>query len=152
MKTVLQLATEFREAMEQAQEDGVFRNDIFLKFFPRRSCGEASTLLAEYLMENGHSTCYICGTYYGDDEDYMQSHAWLLTDDEKLIVDITGDQFRGNPHFLYFDEPVFVGKHHELYDLFEYNAQRDVGQHRRGNILTTAERKHYYDAIVEYIR
>lgn len=79
MNQVFQLAQEFRRAMNQAQAEGLFDKESLFETFPRGCCGDTCYLLAEYLLEHGICTEYVCGKK-GD-----RSHAWLaLTDRETL--------------------------------------------------------------------
>ena len=51
---------------------------------------------------------------------------------ERLVIDITGDQFSKKKRYLNYDIPVYVGKMDELHDLFEIlnvhecNGLRDI--------------------------
>jgi hypothetical protein len=89
------LATKYRYAIDKALVKGEFINDSSFDRFPLGCCGDASDLLAQYLLDNGINTYYVCGNYYS--KDYItwntQSHAWLMTED-RIIIDITGDQFK----------------------------------------------------------
>lgn len=114
----------FRTAIEKAKNDEQFIKDINFHQFPIACCGDASDLLGHYLLTKGIITKYVCGNYYGDNEENGQSHSWLLLDDE-IIIDITGDQFRFNPIFLRYDNPVYVGPCDEFHSLFEVD-DRDV--------------------------
>lgn len=115
---------DFRNAIEKAKNDEQFLKDISFHQFPRACCGDASDLLGHYLLTKGIRTKYVCGNYYGDDEGNGQSHAWLLLDDE-IIIDITGDQFRFNPIFLKYDNPVYIGPCDEFHSLFDVD-DRDI--------------------------
>lgn len=118
MNTVKKLAHDFRKAIEKAIEVDELGLDFAFERFPRGCCGDTSYLLAEYLFENGIVTSYVCGVYRGRGSENMQSHAWLLTD-EDYIIDITGDQFHNRPVFLNYNESVYVGKMDEFHKLFE---------------------------------
>lgn len=73
--------------------------------FPKGACGNASDLLAEWLIERGFNQIdYVWG------QRLDQSHGWLKL--EGLIVDITADAFPGGPG------PVFVGRQSEFHDSF----------------------------------
>ena len=75
----------FRQAIEQVNISE-FSMSPWFKRFPRACCGDASNLLAKYLMvQHGIETTYVCGWHEG------QSHAWL--EYNSLIIDITADQF-----------------------------------------------------------
>ena len=118
MDRLYALASKFRLAIEAALADGRFSDEIVFSRFPRGCCGDSSDLLAQYLLENGIRTYYVCGTHYEDDCENNQSHAWLLTEDE-VIIDITADQFKYDPIYSYYDLPIYVGHGNEFYDMFE---------------------------------
>jgi len=118
MRDIRQLAERFRSAVDTALAAGEFNTDVVFSAFPRGCCGDASELLAQYLLENGVKTVYVCGTYSKDNLHMnYQSHAWLMTDDN-LIVDITGDQFRDDPGFLNYGKSVYVGEEDAFHRLF----------------------------------
>ena len=53
MKQIVeQFAREFCIAIEKAQIAGEFDTDFAFRRFPRACCGDASDLLAQYLLEN----------------------------------------------------------------------------------------------------
>ena len=130
------LAKEFRNAIELAIEDGELEDDSSWIRFPNGCCGEASTLLAEYLRHQGMQTWYVCGTYYPstdsaeDNWKQSQSHAWITdanpkTTDDYIIIDITGDQFKYNSEFGFYDSRVYVGPIDEFHSLFDVE-RRDI--------------------------
>ncbi|MFQ9896314.1 MAG: hypothetical protein ACLRWA_09215 [Lachnospira sp.] len=85
-------------------------------------------LLAQYLLDKGIKTDYVCGTYWGKPDGNGQSHAWLMVD-KYIIIDITGDQFSGKSTFLNYDKSVYVGEGDDFHRLFEVE-DRDVHEHR----------------------
>lgn len=99
MKDIKRLVKQFRGAIDVAWGAGDFDKDFSFKNFPCGCCGDTSDLLAQFLLENGIRTYYVCGTYRGGSFEGYQSHAWLLTDNN-TIIDITGDQFKYNPDFF----------------------------------------------------
>lgn len=119
-----QLASKFRMAIERAKDAGEFDTDFVFSSFPRACCGDASDLLAQYLLENDIRSTYVCGNRYFDDPgEGTQSHAWLLV--HGLIVDITGDQFINNSLYYNYSMPVYVGGKDSFHSLFEVE-ERDV--------------------------
>lgn len=150
MRKIVQLATEFREAIDLAFEAGEFDSDIIFRSFPRGCCGDASDLLAQYLLENGIKTTYVCGTYWGEPEENGQSHAWLVTG-RYTIIDITGDQFKRNPTFLNYDNPVYVGRKDKFHGLFEVE-DRDVYEHHGINALGSACRPRLWDLYKKTVK
>ena len=130
MSDISCISTQFRKAIESALLEGEFDNDITFNTFPRGCCGDASTLLSQYLLECKIRTFYVCGYYYYTDETKnRQFHAWLWTQD-KTIIDITGDQFRDDVTFLNYNIPVYVGagdEFHRLFNVDERNVHENLG-------------------------
>lgn len=80
----LELATSFRSAVEAVVQTG--NAPMHIQGFPRGCCGIISELMGDYLNTLGLGEfVYVCGMKDG------ALHAWLEVD--RLIVDITGDQF-----------------------------------------------------------
>ena len=127
MEKIIRYAVLFRHAIEKALEAGAFNNDKQFSGFPSGCCGEASDLLAQYLLNKWFEIRYVCGTYRGNTVDDRQSHAWLIVDDN-TIVDITGDQFKWNSDFYNYDKSVYVGEVDDFHRLFEVE-DRDVREH-----------------------
>ena len=126
---IRRLSIQFRRAIEKARDVGEFERDICFFQFPQGCCGDASDLLNEFLMNNGMSLWYVCGTHYyhgkSTEEAFykMQSHAWLTTEDPRknqryAIIDITGDQFKKQKDYLNYDIPVYVGEMDDFHRLF----------------------------------
>lgn len=124
MKDIKRLVKQFRDATNVARDAGEFYRDFSFYKFPNGCCGDTSDLLAQFLLENGIRTCYVCGIFINDSFDNLQSHAWLLTDNHTTI-DITGDQFKDNPALLYYHKSVYVGEEDDFYKLFEV-ADRNI--------------------------
>lgn len=123
MNDIKQLANDFRNAIEVTRNLGGFDSDLIFKRFPRGCCGDASDLLAQFLLENDIRTYYICGTYRANAVENLQSHAWLLKDN--IIIDITGDQFKYNKCFFNYGKSVYVGLDDDFHRLFEVE-NRDI--------------------------
>lgn len=128
MKDIEQLATQFRKAIDMALEAGEFDSDSIYRRFPCACCGDTSDLLAQYFLDKGIQTDYVCGTYLSKTDGNGQSHAWLMVD-KCIIIDITGDQFSGRPTFLNYDKSVYVGQEDDFHRLFEVE-DRDIHGHR----------------------
>ena len=165
IQEICKYATIFRKAIESAHYDGVFRGNPLMERFPHGSCGETSNLLGEYLLSKGiRDLYYVCGTHYpatGDEEaDFYgkQSHAWISIghpfDEDSLAVDITGDQFKDNPEYGYFDKPVFVGRRGRFHQLFEvdgrdYHEFHGIDSYDGG---TQGELHRLYDEIMKRLQ
>lgn len=51
----------FREAMDKAKAAGDLDFDSTFRRFPNGCCGDTCDLLAEYLLQHGVKTNYVCG-------------------------------------------------------------------------------------------
>ena len=106
---VKELSTSFREAIENVDIGKLTVCDLtvcdFFRDFPRGRCGDASELLAKYLLENGIKAIYVSGV------NGERTHAWLEYCD--YIIDITADQFKEN------DTKVLVTKDKRFNDEFK---------------------------------
>jgi hypothetical protein len=110
-----ELVKQFRFAIEKAKQSGE-RQEFFVKF-PRGQCGNASDMLAQFLIDNGIDEIYYeFGVYCCKGPYNSQSHAWLKMDD--LLIDITADQFKDFPPPLTNDTPIYIGPHIPYYDSF----------------------------------
>ena len=121
MKNLERLVCQFRSAIVDAKNAGEFIKDVKLCNFPHGYCDDACDLLAQFLIECGIRICRVSGTYRDDMSENTQGHVWLLTDDQN-INDITGDQFRYDPNFFYYDTPVYIGLEDDFHRLFEIDT------------------------------
>ncbi|MFR1886028.1 MAG: hypothetical protein ACLTL7_20660 [Enterocloster bolteae] len=64
MSEIERLVNQFRDAIDMARDSGDFDKDISFYKFPRGCCGDASDLLAQFLLENGIRTYYVCRLLY----------------------------------------------------------------------------------------
>ena len=152
MKDIKQIAIRFREAIDSALEAGEFDNDSIYHRFPCACCGDTSDLLAQYLLDKGIKTDYVCGTYWDREDENGQSHAWL-TVGKHIIIDITGDQFSGRPTFFNYDKSVYVSEEDDFHRLFEVE-DRDVHEHHGLSALgnfCTPRLWYLYRKILKYI-
>ena len=143
MKYIEQLATQFRKAIDMALEAGEFDNDSIYRRFPRACCGDTSDLLAQYLLDKGIKTDYVCGMYWGKTDGNGQFHAWLMVD-KCIIIDITGDQFSGRSTFLNYDKSVYVGEGDDFHGR-KMTAERISLEIIRLPIQHNADRTPYID-------
>jgi hypothetical protein len=153
MRDIRQLVNQFRNAIDVARDAGEFDEDYSFYKFPRGCCGDASDLLAQFLLENGVKTYYVCGTYRDGGFENFQSHAWLLTDN-KIIIDITGDQFRYNIDLLNYDKSAYVGPKgdfHRLFEVEDRNIHENFGLDALGSMCQPRLRA-LYQKIIKYIQ
>jgi hypothetical protein len=102
-----QSAVQFRRALE--------RSDLSflptLADFPKGSCGDATLLLARFLLDSGFGAFdYVCGET-ASERGGLQTHAWLQRG--RLIIDITADQFDD------VETAVLVTDNHAWHDRFQ---------------------------------
>jgi len=150
MEKILKLSEQFRNAMDEAMQNGIFINHSPLCCFPRGCCTVASTLLAQFLLEHGIRTFEIRGIA-DDGSPCGQPHEWLITDNN-IMIDITGDQFRNNCVLLNYDKPVYVGVGSELHKMFicENNHPENRGLADFSGEMKIKLTK-IYNEILEYI-
>lgn len=114
-----ELVYNFRNAIERAKDNN--EPGEFFRKFPNGQCGNASDMLAQYLIENQMEPIELVnGTYYADDPndpDNLQSHTWLLV--RGLIVDITCDQFKTRNTPLKCNKPIYIGPASDYYRQFD---------------------------------
>ena len=146
------LVQNFRAAIDKAKANGEFKDDISFRKFPCGCCGDASDLLAEFLLINGIETYYVCGTYRGGSFDEMQSHAWIKTEDD-MIIDITGDQFRYDSSFMNYSKSVYIGEidaFHRLFEVKKRDIRKNYGLQSLGN-MCQPRLYELYNTIMKYI-
>ena len=119
---IQRLSKTFRNSIDNLYNEGVFKDSPAMRNFPAGSCGYVSEMLGEYLKRNGIEMLYVTGVHKD------QSHAWLVDEASNgLIVDITGDQFRDNPEYAFYDKSVYVGLVDEVHSVFDIRSHMDVG-------------------------
>lgn len=79
-KGIFQLACKYRTAIDEAFNNGEFRNLRPFNNFPYGCCGETSYLLAEYLRRHRIHTLWI-----SNNRDNW-SHAWLVVKDKRVTT------------------------------------------------------------------
>ena len=153
MQEIEALALKFRTAIEEAKEDKRFNRDQRFNNFPSGCCGITSELLAKFLYDNGYrkKITYVSATFY-DLNLENPPHAWLVIEND-IVLDITGDQFKGYPEPLNFREPVYVGSYNKFYNAFEEQSRKDCGDCRLDNIpyRSFMSLQELYDVICEYV-
>ena len=148
MTELFSLVRNFRLAIDKAIFSGEFKDDFIFYRFPYACCGDASELLAQFLLEHHIRTWYVCGTYYptdGTEEENwenVQSHAWLTTanplnNHNYIIIDITGDQFKNRQEYGYYSQSTYVGsmdKFHKMFEFDKYGIHPNNGLDALGDI------------------
>lgn len=128
---IYRIAEQFRCAIVRAKRNGEFDFRDRMHNFPGGCCDDACDLLAYYLQrEYGITSCQGNGIYRDEDADNTTNHAWLIIDD-KIIVDITGSQFK---YCAGFCEDVYVGEETVFYknlDRKQTYANCDITKEKR---------------------
>lgn len=128
---IYKIAEQFRCAIVSAKRNGEFDVRDHMHNFLGGCCEDACDLLAYYLQcEYGIASCQGNGIYRDEDVDNTTNHAWLIIDD-KIIVDITGSQFKYCAGFV---EEVYVGDEIAFYknlDRKRKHANYDITQSER---------------------
>lgn len=89
MINLIRIVRQFRHAIKQSR---VRQMDPCFLRFPTGSCGDASELLARYLVEKGFLEVHVVnGERFLREKETYESHSWVEVDG--VIVDITADQF-----------------------------------------------------------
>lgn len=102
------LCSAFRLGLEKACKDRPFEKDPVLSGFPRECCDEASGMLAIYLFLNQVPTRRVAAVAKYDPEAIPTRHVWLELENG-IVIDITGDQFKGRDDLLTRADPCYVG-------------------------------------------
>lgn len=110
------LANIFREKIDRAKCKDLFV-DTMLEDFPEQCCGVASTLLAEFLHDNGVETLWISSEELGT----FETHAWLVVKDNR--VDSPRSCFDGVPNNIKGLISKYGGTSGSLNDLVCYDEQ-----------------------------
>lgn len=120
---LIEIASDFRKAIEDARDAGEFDRDQRFIQFPKACCGITTDLLAKFLIDSGFegSLKYV-GATCRKKALGLPSHAWLEIDDS-VIIDITGDQFKNYPPPLEFNIPVYIGEYIDFFNSFEIDIK-----------------------------
>ena len=128
---IYRIAEQFRSAIVRSKRNGEFNFKDRMRKFPGGCCDDACDLLAYYLQhEYGITSCQENGIYRDEDADNTTNHAWLIVED-KIIVDITGSQFKYCASFI---EYIYVGDETAFYkklDRKQTYANCDTTQNER---------------------
>lgn len=152
MNHTTSLVTRFRNAIEMAKNNGEFNDDFSFYKFPRGCCGDTSDLLAQFLLEHGIKTYYVFGTFRPGSFEDIQTHAWILTENQ-IIIDITGDQFSADSNYFNYDKSVYIGEtdnFHALFDDTERIVHENKGLDALGH-MCQPRLKILYQKITKYL-
>ena len=111
MADIVKESYRFRRAIEDAKNAGAFDLKDRMHLFPRGCCDDTCDLFGYYLEEKGIHTMQLIKVYKPYEPEVRCNHAVLLLDD-KVIIDLTGDQF--------FRQPVYVGEEDDFYLSLEF--------------------------------
>lgn len=114
---IAELARQFRNALDAAWEDDMFRNLYPFDNFPNDCCGHTCDLLSQFLLEHGIETRQVNRTCRKDSQWH---HVWLKTENG-TVIDITGDQFIGRLVIAKEVEAVHVGEEGIVHKIFCVN-------------------------------
>lgn len=109
IEDIAQMARDFRKAIDDGLEWGVFGNEFPFSNFPHECCDDTSDLFGELLLQNGVYVTKVLGMYRYNNWDKQYSHVWLQLEDG-TIIDLTGDQYKGNSIMLNYSECCYIGK------------------------------------------
>lgn len=158
IKEIEYLASRFRQAIEMALDENLFR-ELPFSDYPNACCGDASDLLAQYLIDNdleGNIKCRcVYGTYRYDEFENIYGHRWLVVDDY-YIVDITPDQRQFKNKKIFPQDaflPCYVGTDSEFHSMFEIEPIqcREFYDLRCLGEVSYERMKKLYDVILECI-
>lgn len=122
MDKLYELSKKFRRAIDSAKSNREFTVRSCLFTFPNECCDITCDLLGEYLFENGIDTYQINAQ---SKYDYQRRHVWLVTKNEGVVIDITGDQFVGKKQFPNNIESVYVGEENEIHQNFSLDRKTE---------------------------
>ena len=78
-KIIFQISEEYRKAIELACANHRFGDDLGFSTFPKGSCGDSCSMLAEHLLKH-----YGLHTLWISNERDEDSHAWLVVKDSRI--------------------------------------------------------------------
>ena len=106
---LIQIASDFRRAIEEARDAGEFDRDQRFIQFPKACCGITTDLLAKFLIDNEFegSLKYVGATCRKKGLG-LPNHAWLEIDDSVIIAPLL--EFRGDTIFVPSDNTIVYVK------------------------------------------
>lgn len=131
MDTLEELVIRFREALDEAKSNNEFCRIIPFCNFPKGCCDMTCDILGHYLLCYGIETYQLNGQHWDDKEGYSRNHVWLVTT-EGVVIDITGDQFRYEPHYKYYSKRVHIGSEDTIHQIFDERRCKELNMHLEG--------------------
>lgn len=117
IEEITQLAKQFRKAIDDAFEWGVFGDEYPFSDFPNDCCDDVCDLFGEMLLEKHVHFIKVFGIYRYNNWDKQYPHVWLQLDDG-TVIDLTGDQYKDNPIMLNYSNPCYIGRPNRLHQMF----------------------------------
>lgn len=114
MEEIEKIARQFREAIDVARSADKFRGLYPFYKFPDDCCEHSCDLLGQYLLEHGIETTQVNGAYK---HNRVRHHVWLTTED-RIVIDITADQFIDELVSKDEVEEVHVGREGTIHKMF----------------------------------
>lgn len=78
---ITQLAQQFRQAIDDGFEWGVFGEEFPFSNFPHECCDDVCDLFGELLIKHNVRVTQVFGIYRYNNWDKQYSHVWLQLDD-----------------------------------------------------------------------
>lgn len=141
---LFKIVAQVRDTLEQVIYESHYV-DIELQGFPSGACEVSSVILGLFLQSHFSLDVKKCLGVRKKHNDYRnESHVWLVIEN-KVITDITADQFQG------FSERAFVGEASEFHSTFQVCdvSPVDINDLRRQGSQGYLK---IYDDVVEKLR
>lgn len=110
LATIEQIALRMRRAIEAVPREHL---PLPMSSFPAGACGDATLLLGAYLVDCGYfDFLYVSADRGSHEDNSWTSHAWLAR--ERLVIDITADQFPDAPSAVIVADPSIWHEQFEI--------------------------------------
>lgn len=138
-RSLKDLVTEFRHALQDLAAGGFHFNISIGRDFPHAACDDSSLLLAAYLTDQGFPGAIRVHGESGGRDGELNTHVWLKLDGQ--LIDITGSQFEdyNQPEILFSEQDEFLGT-------FEVESER-IADYRETPGLPGYDFNTAYEAI-----
>ena len=153
---LLQEATRFRAAIEEARDVGEFKQpkpyqQEPMANFPFDCCDDTTDLFIHYLYHMfGIDSLKITGRYYSNKLKCTCFHTWQET--EGVLIDLTGDQFDRDDDIQIKAVPVYVARKEKFHEQFDCpQTERSCGIECLG--IGSHDRMYgLYDKIMKHMK